>query len=121
MGMITLSAAREQRKTGRAMETSTDGAASQERDHERPRRIREAGRIIVTVGEAVYVLWRVPTRADSLRLIVRKMPTLSSSSFLRTPPIYACLRDRIRWRASTSKRIRCSISSKLTRGEQTVC
>lgn len=63
MGMITLSAAREQRKTGRAMETSTDGAASQERDHERPRRIREAGRIIVTVGEAVYVLMEGPNES----------------------------------------------------------
>ena len=38
------------------METSTDGAAAQERDHERPRRTRERGRIIVTIGEAVYVL-----------------------------------------------------------------
>ena len=38
------------------METSTDGAAAQAREYERPRRTREAGRIIVTVGGVVYVL-----------------------------------------------------------------
>ena len=52
MNTIALSAAREQRKAGRAMEIRT----YQEGDHARLKPARENGRITVTVGRVVYVL-----------------------------------------------------------------
>ncbi len=60
MNTITLSAAREQRKAGGAMESRT----YQEGDHARLKPIPETGRIIVTVGRVVYVLMDGPNKSD---------------------------------------------------------
>ena len=54
------------------METSTDGAAAQAREHERPRYTRERGRIIVTVGEAVYVLMEGTNKGELFAAYVEK-------------------------------------------------
>ena len=54
------------------METSIDGATSQERDHERPWRTPERGRIIVTVGGVVYVLMEGPNQSELFATFVEQ-------------------------------------------------
>jgi hypothetical protein len=68
MNTITLSAVREQRKAGRAMEIRT----YQEGDHARLKPILETGRIIVTVGRVVYVLMDGPNTSEFFAAYVEK-------------------------------------------------
>jgi len=68
MNTITLSAAREQRKAGRAMEIRT----YQVGDHTRLKPTRETGRITVTVGRVVYVLMDGTNESELFAAYVEK-------------------------------------------------
>jgi hypothetical protein len=68
MNTITLSAAREQNKVGRAMEIRT----YQEGDHARLKPTREARRIRVTVRGVGYVLMDGPNKSELFAAYVEK-------------------------------------------------